>query len=461
MRKQKGFTLIEVIIAFVIVAIMAAGTLPALSNITRQSFQSEINLNLPSVAQATLNGESSATSIYTMLADNVSASATVIGNGITKYTATAASKGYKYAIDTLYANVGVGLGSLGSAPGPQEITTTPSTSTTASTVVITPTTSTTVLQFTGSTLWTQKTCTFGLKGDAHDDTVTYGDQYMEIRAGSDGIINYGLTFWVPSDANGNNYIIIAIPGNTDVDSGHSKDKDKEYSYVAFENKHMNTSSTATPTPPNSLKEVCEVQNGVNGNPVWLPSASTTKEGLGDGGAFLFPAGSSNTTVVYQYKLSAHVDSKAAWNLSFSIKFLQGTPTANQWVRVYIPGNTGEVTKVIPATTDEVIVTNNFYEPFTFSVYQPTVQGLVAWDNVTFDVSSNASVTIEVKTDSMSTYYLFHATGPATQMKINLRQYPLSPLEALEARFTVSPIDITKRASVNNVGIFFWQASMTP
>ncbi|WP_318534705.1 prepilin-type N-terminal cleavage/methylation domain-containing protein, partial [Acetomicrobium flavidum] len=238
-RNMKGFTLMEVVIAFVIVAILAAGTLPALSNLNKQSFQTEIDLNLPSVSQAALNGQVSATSLYGELADTTTTGVFELHNGLTKYSATVSSKGYTYAIDTLYADVGVGLGSLSSAPGPEEIPTTSSTSTTASTVVITPTTSTTVLQFTRSTIWTQKTCTFGLDGDAHDDTVVYGDQYMEVRAGNDDIISYALTFRVPSASNNDNYIIIAIPGNTDSDDQHSKPKDKEYSYVAFEYKHMN------------------------------------------------------------------------------------------------------------------------------------------------------------------------------------------------------------------------------
>jgi len=455
-RNMKGFTLMEVVIALVIVAILAAGTLPALSNINKQSFQTEIDLNLPSVGQAVLNGQESATSLYADLADTTTRSVSPLTNELVKHSATVSSKGYTYAIDTLYADVGVGLGSLSSAPGPEEIATTPSTSTTASTVVITPTTSTTVLQFTGSTLWTQKTCTFGLSDDAHDDTVIYGDQYMEIRAGNDGIINYGLTFWVPSASNGENYIIIAIPGNTDRDKLHKKEKDKYYSYVAFQNKHTEDEDEEPP----SLSGACEVKNGINGDPTLLPSSSATYSGLGNGGAFLFPVGTSSATVVYQYKLSAWVRSKAAWSLSLSIKFLPGTPTENQWVRIYIPGNVGEVTKVIPATTDEVTVTNNFYEQFSFPVYQPKVSGLIAWDSVVFDVSSNASVTIEVKTASMTTPYVFHATGPATQMKISLRQYNL-PLETLEVRFTVSSIDNTRPANVNNVGIFYWQTPSSP
>jgi len=112
-RNMKGFTLMEVVIAFVIVAILAAGTLPALSNLNKQSFQTEIDLNLPSVSQAALNGQVSATSLYGELADTTTTGVFELHNGLTKYSATVSSKGYTYAIDTLYADVGVGLGSLG------------------------------------------------------------------------------------------------------------------------------------------------------------------------------------------------------------------------------------------------------------------------------------------------------------------------------------------------------------
>jgi len=215
-RNMKGFTLIEVVIAFVIVAVLAAGTLPALSNMNRQSFQTEIDLNLPSVGQAALNGQVSATSLYQELADTTTTGAFELSDGLTKYSATVSSKGYTYAIDTLYADVGVGLGNLSSKTGPEEIAATSSTSTTTS-VDITDATSTALLQFTGSTIWSATRCPSGLQHDQEDDTASYHDQYVEVRAGTDGIISYGLTFWVPSAANGGNYIIIAIPGNTDRD----------------------------------------------------------------------------------------------------------------------------------------------------------------------------------------------------------------------------------------------------
>jgi len=446
-RNMKGFTLMEVVIAFVIVAILAAGTLPALSNLNKQSFQTEIDLNLPSVSQAALNGQVSATSLYGELADTTTTGVFELHNGLTKYSATVSSKGYTYAIDTLYADVGVGLGSLSSAPGPEEIPTTSSTSTTASTVVITPTTSTTVLQFTRSTIWTQKTCTFGLDGDAHDDTVVYGDQYMEVRAGNDDIISYALTFRVPSASNNDNYIIIAIPGNTDSDDQHSKPKDKEYSYVAFEYKHMNDGE------PPSLKGACQIKNGTNGNPDWLPSTSTTVKGLGEGGSFLFPKGLSSATVVYQYTLSAHVVSKRAWNLSLSIKFLPGTPTSNQWVRIYIPGSSGEVTTEIPAVIGEETATTTTYGRAKIPVSYDAPSGLLAWDSITFDLSENASVTVEVV--SASKAYVFHATGPANPLKISLRQYNLPPQD-LSITFYIDPIDNTKPATINNVQIFYWQ-----
>lgn len=460
-RNMKGFTLMEVVIAFVIVTILAAGTLPALSNMNKQSFQTEIDLNLPSVGQAALNGQVSATSLYQELADTTTG-AFELPNGLTKYSATVSSKGYTYAIDTLYADVGVGLGNLSSITRPEVISTTPSTSTTAS-EAITPTTSTTVLQFTGSTIWDQKTCASDLDGDETDDTVVYGDQYMEVKAGDDGIISYGLRFWVPSAANGDNYIIIAIPGNTARDPEHdNKPQDKEYSYVAFEYK---------PTVQ-SVKKVCDskITNGINGSdPGLLTLASATitmDKGSGDGGAFLFPGevdGTSSTaTVVYQYTLLAkeQLDQKLYWNLRLSIKFL-GTDTANHWVRIYIPGNSGEVTKEIPATTEEVTVTSTSYETFTFTVYQPAATGLIAWDSITFDLSENASVTVELSPypmDSRTSTYAFHATGPAKPVKISLRQYNLPVDKQLKIEFAVAPIKNTEPATINNVQVFYWTAA---
>jgi len=97
-RNMKGFTLMEVVIAFVIVAILAAGTLPALSNLNKQSFQTEIDLNLPSVGQAALNGQSSATSLYADLTDTTTRSVSLLTNELVKHSATVSSKGYTYAL---------------------------------------------------------------------------------------------------------------------------------------------------------------------------------------------------------------------------------------------------------------------------------------------------------------------------------------------------------------------------
>ena len=450
-KMKKGFTLLEVVIALLIVGILATGLLPALASLTKASLNSELIYAAPGVAQTKIetNKEEEENNVYLdkFGIKTNSASINLDGLQVSTVTVKTGESGYSYSLSAIKNMTTTDMTteetknySLQSESRVDEISTTPTTSATGN-------------ESHNSTIWTQKTCTFGLNGDAHDDTVYYGDQYVEVRAGNDDIISYGLTFEVPTASN---YIIIAIPGNTDSDDQHSKPKDKEYSYVAFEYKHMNDGK-----PPSSLGDACAVKNGTNGNPDWLPSASTTREASGDGGVFLFPKGLSSATVVYQYTLLAHVESKRAWNLSLSIKFLPGTPTSNQWVRIYIPGSSGKVTGTIPATTEEATVPNTFYEPFTFPVYQPRVDGLIAWDSITFDLSENASVTVKVETVSMSSPYVFHATGPATQVKISIGQYDLPVDEGFKIWFTVAPIDNTKPATVNNVQVSYWTAATSP
>jgi len=476
---KKGFTLLEVVIALLIVAILATGLLPALASLTKASLNSELVYAVPGIAQTKLEtdkGEESnnvyldkfgikMNSTSTKLNDDLEVSTVTVKTGESGY-------GYSYSLSTMKDLTNEWMNNENpenpatpttSAPVPQftgstiaqVIAATPSTSTTVSTVVITPTTSTTLLQFTGSTIWTATRCQSDLGGNLTDDTAVYGDQYVEVRAGNDGIISYGLTFWVPTASN---YVIIAIPGNTARDPEHPEDKKNEYSHVAFEYKNPQGSSTE----PSSLSRACEVKHGV-GKPVSLPPTSTTERGSGNGGLFLFPGeanGTSSTaTVVYQYKLSAHVEKKAAWSLRLSIKFLDGTPTANQWVRIYIPGSSGEVTTEIPATTEDVTVTNTFYEHYTASVNQLAVDGLIAWDSITFDVSDNASVTVKVKTGSMTNPYVFHATGPATQVNIIIGYLPVD--KELKIEFTVAPIDNTKSATISNVQVFYWSAATSP
>jgi len=113
-RNMKGFTLMEVVIAFVIVAILAAGTLPAFINMNKLSYKTEINLNLPSVGQSALNEQTTTTSIYQDLADTTT-SVSELPNGLTKYSATVSYSGYTYAIDTLQANINAESGNIASA----------------------------------------------------------------------------------------------------------------------------------------------------------------------------------------------------------------------------------------------------------------------------------------------------------------------------------------------------------
>lgn len=451
-EKTRGFTLLEVIMALALVGLLGMGLMPALASLSRASLNSELIFAAPGVAQTKLETNKEEEEVNNVYLDKFgiktnSASINLDGLQVSTVTVKTGESGYSYSLSAIKDMTTTDMTteetknySLQSESRVDEISTTPTTSATGN-------------ESHNSTIWTQKTCTFGLDGDAHDDTVVYGDQYVEVRAGNDDIISYGLTFEVPTASN---YIIIAIPGNTDSDDQHSKPKDKEYSYVAFEYKHMKDGE-----PPSSLGDACDVKNGTNGNPDWLPSTSTTREASGDGGVFLFPEDLSSATVFYQYTLLAHVESKRAWNLSLSIKFLPGTPTSNQWVRIYIPGSSGKVTATIPATTEGATVPNTFYEQHTTSVYQPRVDGLIAWDSITFDLSENASVTVEVKTDSMSSPYVFHATGPATQVKISIGQYDLPVDEGFKIWFTVAPIDNTKPATVNNVQVSYWTAATSP
>jgi len=427
-NSMKGFSLLEVIIAFVIVGIMSVSALPAFINMNKLSYKTEINLNLPLVGQSALNEQTTTTSIYQDLADTTT-SVSELPNGLTKYSATVSNSGYTYAIDTLQANINAESGNIASALFSEQYSSVPSTAS----------------QPTSSTIYACQQCSYGVPNDAQDDFAVFGEQYVEIRAGNDDIISYGLTFEVPTASN---YIIIAIPGNTDSDDQHSKPKDKEYSYVAFEYKHMKDGE-----PPSSLGDACDVKNGTKGNPDWLPSASTTREASGGGGVFLFPKGLSSATVVYQYTLLARVESKRAWNLSLSIKFLPGTPTSNQWVRIYMPDSSGEVTVPIPASTNDVVVANT-YTPYTFQVDQNTVNGLITWDSISFVLSDNASVTLKVKTDSMTNPYVFRAEGYANPMKIILRQYNLPTNETLHLQFTIDSIDKTMPASIKDIKVSY-------
>lgn len=453
-RKMKGFTLLEVVIALVIVAILAAGTLPALSNINKQSFQTEIDLNLPSVGQAALNGQSSATSLYADLTDTTTRSVSLLTNELVKHSATVSSKGYTYAIDTLYADVGVGLGSLGAGSPFKEGDTASHEDTSTTPVIITPTTTHTEPTLGIGTLLDSKVCSN--KGNQNGDDHTFGPGYVQINSKGDGFIEYGLTFQVQSSASDDNYVIVAIPGNTKLQKscGHKGDcKGVAYSFVAFINKKQKSAIE---------NKVCKPKSNENGIAKLLSTSTSIQEttltateyGQGNGGSYYFPDGTASTaSIIYKYKFVAKIEHKLYWSMHFVIKFMPGTPPENQWVRIYIPGSSGEVTTEIPAVIGEETATTTTYG--SAEIYAPydAPSGLLAWDSITFDLSENASVTVEVV--SASKAYVFHATGPANPLKISLRQYNLPPQD-LSITFYIDPIDNTKPATINNVQIFYWQ-----
>ena len=458
-RNMKGFTLMEVVIAFVIVTILAAGTLPALSNMNRQSFQTEIDLNLPSVGQAALNGQVSATSLYQELADTTATGAFELSNGLTKYSATVSSKGYSYAIDTLYADVGVGLGSLGAGSPFEEAGTASDEDTSTVPVIITPTVTVVEPTLGIGTLLDSKVCSnkdyqqsreFAL-GNQNGDDHTFGPGYVQINSKGDGFIDYGLTFQVQSSASDDNYVIVAIPGNTELQKSCNKDcKWVEWSFVAFINMKQKSAID---------NKVCRPKKHENGIAKLLSTSTSIQEeyGRGHGGSYYFPDGTATASIIYKYKFVAKIEHKLYWSMHFVIKFMPGTPPENQWVRIYIPGSSGEVTTEIPAVIGEETATTTTYGSAEIPVSYDAPSGLLAWDSITFDVSENASVTVKVGTDSMTDPYVFHATGPAKPMKISLRQYNLPP-EDLSITFYIAPIDKTEPATINNAQVFYWTAA---
>jgi len=112
-----------------------------------------------------------------------------------------------------------------------------------------------------------------------------------------------------------------------------------------------------------------------------------------------------------------------------------------------------VTVPIPASTNDVVVANT-YTPYTFQVDQNTVNGLITWDSISFVLSDNASVTLKVKTDSMTNPYVFRAEGYANPMKIILRQYNLPTNETLHLQFTIDSIDKTMPASIKDIKVSY-------
>jgi len=399
-KMKSGFTLLEVIVALLLVSILATGLLPALTSLAKASLNSELVYATPSIAQTTLAEGEKPKNVYTeKFGVMVSSSSTTLG-GMSVSTATVKTGEYVYAIASLNA-----ASALTPPPSEQKnknVFTTPlnaSATTQATTVQIQTTARTPFSPF------PKKYCTtcslFGYLYSINPKT----DKILiesKLLLGS-GILDAWVTFRTSTP----NVVILDMP-SAFLTSGRIR-----FVYAPVNGQ---SSTPSTPTTP-----VLNTQCGEK----WPVEVNTNRcfNILGGCRFYLQARGPSD-----MYDWAIYITGG---------QFLSGTG------EISIYGSNGAVT-----ATHEIFET--VYKPAVTSTTIKVPPNLLKWESITFNVGENTTVTVAVSQQGMPTY-TFQFNGPLANAEIPLGYLNLLP-DNLVVTFTVMPQNYWYSANVDNVSV---------
>jgi len=398
-KMKSGFTLLEVIVALLLVSILATGLLPALTSLAKASLNSELVYATPSIAQTTLAEGEKPKNVYTeKFGVMVSSSSTTLG-GMSVSTATVKTGEYVYAIASLNA-----ASALTPPPSEQKnknVFTTPlnASATTQATTVQIQTTATTPF-----TPFPEKYCTTcSIWGSLYKITQDPNQNNISIQStlfGS-GILHAWVTFRTSTP----NVVILDMPSAL-VTSAR----------IRFVYAPVNGQSS-TPTKP-----VLDTECGDK----WPVEVKTNScfNILGGCPFYLQARGPSD-----MYDWAIYVTGG---------QLLSGSGT------ISIYGSTGTVN-----ATQEIFET--VYKPAVTSTTIKVPPNLLKWESITFNVGENTTVTVAVSQQGMPTY-TFQFNGPLANAEIPLSYLNLLPDEDLVVTFTVMPQNYWYSANVDNVSV---------
>jgi len=395
---KKGFTLLEVVIALLIVAILATGLLPALTSLTKASLNSELVYGAPGIAQTTLAVGEKPKNVYTeKFGVAVSSTSTTLG-GMSVSTATVKAGEYIYAIASL--NASAALKPPDSEPKNKDVFATP--------LVANETTQATTVQISTSakTLFTpfpKKYCTTcSLLGHFYEITPDANKILIEswLILGS-GILDAWVTFRTSTP----NVVILDMP-SAFLTSGKIR-----FVYMPVDGQ------SSTPTKP-----VLDTECGDRW-PVEVNTKSCFKI-LGGCRFYLQARGPSD-----MYDWAIYVTGG---------QFLSGSG------EIQIYGSTGTVT-----ATQEISET--VYKPAVTSTTIKAPANLLKWESITFNIGENTTATVAISQQGVPTY-TFQFNGPMSNAEIPLSYLDLLPDKDLVVTFTVTPQNYWYGASVDKVKV---------
>ena len=400
MKMKSGFTLLEVIVALLLVSILATGLLPALTSLAKASLNSELVYATPSIAQTTLAVGEKPKNVYTeKFGVAVSSASTTLG-GMSVSTATVKAGEYIYAIASL--NASAALKPPDSEPKNKDVFATP--------LVANETTEATTVEISTSakTLFTPfpKYCTtcsiwgylYKIKPDANKILIE-----SRLILGS-GILDAWVTFRTSTP----NVVILDMP-SAFLTSGKIR-----FVYTPV---YGQSSTPSTPTTP-----VLNTECGEK----WPVEVNTNRcfNILGGCRFHLQARGPSD-----MYDWAIYVTGG---------QFLSGSGE----IKIY--GSTGPVT-----ATQEISET--VYKPAVTSTTIKAPANLLKWESITFNIGENTTATVAVSQQGMPTY-TFQFNGPMSNAEIPLSYLNLLPDKDLVVTFTVMPQNYWYGASVDNVKV---------
>ena len=395
---KKGFTLLEVIIALLIVGILATGLLPALASLTKASLNSELIYAAPGIAQTTLAVGEKPKNVYTeKFGVTVSSASTTLG-GMSVSTATVKAGEYIYAIASL--NASAALKPPDSEPKNKDVFATP--------LVANATTETTTVQIhttakTPFSPFPKKYCKIcSLPGLLFSINPQTDKILLEpwLLLGS-GILDAWVTFRTSTP----NVVILDMP-SAFLTSGKIR-----FVYTPV------YGQSSTPTKP-----VLDTECGDK----W-PVEVNTNSCFNILGGCRFHLQARGPSDMYDWAIYVTGG-----------QFLSGSGE----IKIY--GSTGLVN-----ATQEIFET--VYKPAVTSTIIKAPANLVKWESITFNIEENTTATVAVSQQGMPTY-TFQFNGPMSNAEIPLSYLNLLPDKDLVVTFTVTPQNYWYGAKVDNVKV---------
>jgi len=397
---KKGFTLLEVIIALLIVGILATGLLPALASLTKASLNSELIYAAPGIAQTTLAVGEKPKNVYTeKFGVTVSSASTTLG-GMSVSTATVKAGEYIYAIASL--NASATLKPPDSEPKNKDVFATPlvaNETTEATTVEISTSTKTVFTPF------PKKYCTTcSIWGSLYK--ITQDPNQNNISIQSRLIFGSGiLDAWVTFRTSTPNVVILDMP-SAFLTSGKI-----HFVYMPVDGQ------SSTPTKP-----VLDTECGDR----WPVEVNT------------------KSCFCIFCRCRFYLQARGPSDMYHWAIYVTGGQFFSGSGEITIYGSTGPVdaTQVISETVYKPVVTST-------TIKAPT--NLLKWESITFNVGENTTATVAISQQGMPTY-TFQFNGPMSNAEIPLSYLNLLPDKDLVVTFTVTPQNYWYGASVDNVKV---------